>query len=1119
MPTKRDVNFVHIPFIYGEKLCSKGELTMQLKTIKDADKPKCEFAFSQEFPNESILAFKAYDRVFKELTSIANGKITFPEEYGVVNNLYKFRYITPGDISTFVSNLIKVLKNNMICSHVNDMEKFAVSSVKQFMIDHECVPIEHSSIYGLYNYTTDNMTLRDLLVLCENDFYHRTVVSKFEMEQRVKVMKKDYQKFADMHFTTAMQKIIDNLPKLITQTEFNDLSYVEQKAIQTYIEEFILFATMMNTIIMSNMVFFCVPKSTYDTKLMAHKTSYDTNNLLDEDINEDSDDESVVTESAANHNTTYTECCLLKTGQIRRVAKLPFDINMRNIVLQDMHPHFKDTRAAIEYITHDTRSPISQMLFRYGHPSEESNGLDGYMICKMFVNEPCAKCNSFDEYVNKLHGVDFHTDVCWLDRIAFGNNFLDGNYRDDALGNEHKHPIKQTLETLYQMFEETKLKTKEELSNHILKIAHVMNSIIDMWGNSGIYNWELVRDILAVLGEIMTRSIIKLYDNENAMIVSDNMDDVDAPGYMYTESTAPLVGQSKSGSGNKIKDTLNRIYQFIKRLCHKFVAWVQNVLSKMGFSFAKNHKLEVDKVNRNKVINKEIEQALESGRFKPNVENWPNYKLNFIRKRNQSLTHIVESWLRAENTAHLQMPTVLGIKKEFYPKDFMDLIAPHTTTESNYIFPEKELEMLLEQWEYDDIDMYLDQSIYQEAVDQYTGEDDKRSQPIYVCFTTRRNDRTDFATAFLGKKKDGDTRDGTKKKEDFIWNTFSSFIKDNVLHCGISLTPDLEHVLTYHNKSPYDKEFNGSSDGFREQNFLTEYDHDYEGIVIYCAFISNKAWESLSNYIGKHDMNKEKSKYNWKEIFARFLKKNNKLNPDDYQWMCSSFVNATLNQCGIKDAIPISKSPSPHDIKNRLLTQHNFKCVYIGPVKNYDPEKVKERTDDFANEKYTKNANESNGKIIGPEMKAPTKDSEHIQKIRNYFLYSQADPIAPSNELTADQWRTLLKNITEIGNTFESELKNVVNDNEVAANKMQAVVDRLQNKIDQLIQTAYDKEDQSEEYNRLRAQLDRDRIILQAVNEISREYTAIYASVINTNFFKVQYKLYRDTVSLYKSQR
>jgi len=30
-PTKRDVNFVHIPFIYGEKLCSKGDLSYAIK--------------------------------------------------------------------------------------------------------------------------------------------------------------------------------------------------------------------------------------------------------------------------------------------------------------------------------------------------------------------------------------------------------------------------------------------------------------------------------------------------------------------------------------------------------------------------------------------------------------------------------------------------------------------------------------------------------------------------------------------------------------------------------------------------------------------------------------------------------------------------------------------------------------------------------------------------------------------------------------------------------------------------------------------------------------------------------------------------------------------------------
>lgn len=1108
--------------LYSRKLRSKGDYNMQLKTVKDADKPKREFAFSQEFPNEVILAFKAYDRVFKELTSIANGKITFPEEYGVVNNLYKFRYITPGDISTFTSNLIKVLKNQMIHPHINDMEKFAVSSVKEFIKDHECVPIEHSSIYGLYNYTTDQMTLRDLLVLCENDFYHRTVVSKFEMEQRVKVMKKDYQKIADLHFTTSIQKIIDNLPKLITQTEFNNLSYVEQKAIQTYIEEFILFATMLNTIIMSNMIFFCVPRSTYDTKLMTKETKYDTNNLLDNDLDEDSDDESIVTESDTQYET-YTECCLLKTNNIRRVEKIPFDINMRNIVLQDMHPHFKDTKMAIEYITHDSRSPISAMLYKYGHPSEELNGLDGYMICKMFVNDPCARCNSFDEYANQLHQVDFHTDVCWLDRIAFGNNFLDGNYRDDAVGNEHRHPIKQTLETLYHMFGETKLKTKEELSNHILKVAHVMKSIIEMWGNSGIYNWELVRDILAVLGEIMTRSIIKLYDNENSLIVSDNMDNVDAPGYMYTESASTLVRQGSTASGSKVKQTLNKIYLFIKSLLNRFVAWVQNVLSKMGFSFSKNHRLEVNYVNKNKVINKEIEQALVSGKFKPEVENWPSYNIQMTKKTNKKLSEIVDAWLRIEDAQHSGVPTTEQIKKEFYPKQIASLLMTKKTSSptspvktESYLFPEKELEELLQEWAFLDIDTCIEEGWYQEEVSLDSKEVKGKSKPIYVCFDVRQNHHTTFGNAFLDTDKN-DPRNKTDKREDFIWDTFSSFIGSNVVHVGISFDAGLHKTYTYHNKSPFDKTNNGSKDGIRTQDFLEEYDKPDEGIVIFTAFLREDIWNAAKKYVDHHMENADKSKYNWGEIFARlFNKKNDKLNEDDFKWMCSSFVNAVLEKANVH-VKKLSSSPAPSAIKDEILKRNDFTIVYIGPARDYDESKAKSRVGTFAMKQFTKNANESTGKIIGPTPEPESEQKSNVELFTNYFLYSQTFPVKPKNELNGSMWKTLIKNITETGNLFESELKAVIQDNKNAAEKMQSVVSNLENKIEQLVEMSYDN-DYSEEYNRLRKQLDRNRVLLQAVNEISREYTAVYANVMQKKFFKVQYKLYRDVIDVYKSQ-
>ena len=1092
---------------------------MQLNEIKhDAKKnePKREFAFSQEFPNEIELALKAFDRVFKELTSISNWKIEFSEEYGVVNNLYKFRYITPSDIATYTSNLIKVLKNRMICPHVTDLQKFSVVCAKQYVEDHGCVPIEHSSIYGLYNYTTDNMTLRDLLVLCENDFYHTTVVSRFEMQERVKVMKEDYKKIADMHFNTNIMKIVDSLPKLITQTDFLELTYVEQKAVQTFIEEFILFTIMLNTIIMSNMIFFCVPKSTYDTKFIEKKEHVDSNTLLDDadmddgglyteavdtskykpvyivlmsgngaiskavqkttlsaishagisfdssmnriysfgmfnknrteeaprkngfridsfftenhkdvtmsvyagymsnenynkmksfvednyvgdkktdyslgtiwkqlwhsdkeprnpkemafvcstfvdrvlkeagvdvtgkhlpsphdfdrsmandmvhfervfngkpehfdeqdmldrvknfakykktnnaddvvteavdtsktkpiyvvltegvefvsdqvkrhtrsryshsglsfddslhhvysfglqnPVNEDTivrngfrmddmfsdhhkgirftvfvafvsndkwntmkkyadhvknspkskyslgiiwrqlwnDEKPHKSDTAPDHElkevcSTFvnsilksadidltkkvlpapadfeanmlvrmnqfnqvfsgtsdqfkmdefrsrvkdfakreetkklakgdviTECCLLKTNRSRHFNKIPFDINMRNIVLQDMHPKFKDTVAAIEYITKDTRSPFAQLIYRYGSPSKVLDGMDGMMICRMFINDPCARCGCYDEYENQLHQADFHTDVCWLDRIAFGNNFQDGNYRTDALGLEHRHPIKQTLETLYHMFSETRLKTKEELCNHILKIAHVMKGIIDCYGSNGLYNWELVRDILAVLGEIMTRSMIKLYDRHMVLVVSDNMDDVDAPGYMYTEAFVldevdmeadehePKVVETGNdgkptggGNGQVTSAQAEQKKNWCKQMLDKFTKWVQGTMTKVAEKFKGNYKAQVDYVAANKVMNEQIKTDLGNGSFKPKVEDWPKYNIPIKEIGQKKLSEVIKPWL--DGTAKEPLAAI-NVKKAFYPEAVAAVITESYVLES-----------------------------------------------------------------------------------------------------------------------------------------------------------------------------------------------------------------------------------------------------------------------------------------------------------------------------------------------------------------------------------------------------------------------------------------------------
>ena len=881
---------------------------MQSKTSTE----KRVFAFSREFPDQITMALKMYDHVFKQLTSIADGKIEFSDEYGVCNNRYKFRYITPSDVATFASNLIKVLETRALNPTIADLDKFSVMFVKQLMNEHGCVPIEDSSIFGLYKYTTATMTLNDLLVLTENDFYHTTVVSKFEMKARAHAIKEDFKTIANTHFSQNVKKIVESIPNIIGQTNFNCLDGAEKLAVQTYIETFILFATMFNTVIMSNMILFCTPKSTYNTTLQTSKSALPRfNSLMDSiDIEQspDSDDDGVVTEAVKlsddikavylvlmegtawiskqikkhtenrfshigiafesdlkkvysfavgnierenpddkgkkisgcvledmsnpehrninftayaglvtkdayekmkeyvsdvrSKKTTYsagmiisqlfnsdserkpvsesrtkevcstfvndvlraadisitdrnrpspadmehslmtkmsqftrvysgtyedydvkdieeriksfasnsktkllakldkevvTECCLLKTAGIRCNNTIPFDINMRNIVLEDMHPRFKDTLSAIRFITTDNRSPIAQLIYANADFDEVRYGSDSGMICKMFMNnEPwcCHPTNGMGQHEEKLHSVDFHTDVNWLDKIAYGNNFYDGNYRTDAMGNNDFHPIRNSLDMLYRMYAECELKTKTELATHVLKIGKIMEGIIMHYSNGELKNWEMTRDILAVLGEIMTRSMIKLYDNHMAIIASDNMNNVDVPGYMYTESFEYVMEadgdqqqqsstQSSTSSSNdntpsiqqanptvdKNANTFEKVKQWCSNMLRKFVAWIKSTLQKVAEKFSRNYSAQINYVVKNKTLNDEIGN---NGNFRPAIKNWPNYHIPLSKLKEMNLTTLIENELKQPTD---QIATGAAFKKKFYPQEFAEYIT------------------------------------------------------------------------------------------------------------------------------------------------------------------------------------------------------------------------------------------------------------------------------------------------------------------------------------------------------------------------------------------------------------------------------------------------------------
>ena len=866
---------------------------MQSKTSTE----KRVFAFSREFPDQITMALKMYDHVFKQLTSIASGNIEFSDEYGVCNNRYKFRYITPSDVATFASNLIKVLETRSLNPTIADLDKFSVMFVKQLMNEHGCIPIEDSSIFGLYKYTTANMTLNDLLVLTENDFYHTTVVSKFEMKARAHAIKDDFKTIADTHFSQNIKKIVESIPNIIGQTNFNCLDTTEKLAVQTYIETFILFSTMFNTVIMSNMILFCTPKSTYNTTLQTSKSAIPRfNSLMDStDIEQspDSDDDGVVTEAVKlsddikivylvlmegtawiskqikkhtenrfshigiafesdlkkvysfamrnierenpddkgkkvngcvledmsnpehrninftayaglvtkdayekmkdyaadvrSKKTTYsasmilsqlfnsdserrpvtesrtkevcstfvndvlraadisitdrnrpspadmehslmtkmsqftrvysgtyegydekdveeriksfannsktkllakldkevvTECCLLKTAEIRCNNTIPFDINMRNIVLEDMHPRFKDTVSAIRFITTDNRSPIAQLIYAHADFDEVRYGSDAGMICKMFMNtEPwcCHPTTGMAQHEEKLHSVDFHTDVNWLDKIAYGNNFYDGNYRTDAMGDNNFHPIRNSLDMLYRMYAECELKTKTELATHVLKIGKIMEGVIMHYSNGELKNWEMTRDILAVLGEIMTRSMIKLYDNHMAIIASDNMNNVDVPGYMYTESfeyvmedgegdNTPSIQQANP-TVDKNANTFEKVKQWCVNMIRKFVAWIKSTLQKVAEKFSKNYSAQINYVVKNQALNDEIAN---NGNFRPAIKNWPKYNIPLPKLKEMSLTKLIETELKEKTPA---ISTGAEFKKKFYPQEFANVIT------------------------------------------------------------------------------------------------------------------------------------------------------------------------------------------------------------------------------------------------------------------------------------------------------------------------------------------------------------------------------------------------------------------------------------------------------------
>ena len=496
-----------------------------------------EYRFDQSFMKVFESKTKSFEHSMDKLRNIKKLVNEEKAEYHICNCAYKMRYITPSNVSTYVSDLVKAFKSGLFGhNNVCDIEMFSVAIVKRFIEENGCISFESTSTLGQSAYLNpQTTTLKDLIVVTENDIYDKQIYSAYEIDERVVKMESDIKRMESMYFSANIKKIVNNLPSILEkeagmyQQDICDL-------LMAYIESFIMFALTLNELTAAFMLAYAVPRSSFRTSKAINDNDDQSKNVDDEDTlsifnTEKPINEWVDEECHAGIHEYITECCLLKTNNMAIRSKIPFDFNMRNIVLQDVHPKFKDTLDALCFIINDSRSPIHQLLLKYSTDKGEEY-FDGD-IARMFFGQDVdnyASINGCCEHRNSLEAeyehVGFHTNVSWLDGIAHGNNFLDGNYRNDSNGNHHRHPISNTLSMIYRMYGGIELKSNTDLANNICRVSNTMKRIIRMYPNGGIQNWDLVKDVLCLLGEILTRNILKLYDNNTQVIhYSDQMED------------------------------------------------------------------------------------------------------------------------------------------------------------------------------------------------------------------------------------------------------------------------------------------------------------------------------------------------------------------------------------------------------------------------------------------------------------------------------------------------------------------------------------------------------------------------------------------------------------------
>ena len=620
---------------------------------------------------------KSFLKVFSEMNdkldemvdSVRKFKVT-ENEYSICNCSYKMRYITPQNISEYIDLLAKAMYKEMLDTP-GDIERFSVECAKRFIKANQCDSFVSAVPLG---YTPDPMTyktLKDIIVGLNNDCFNKNCYSKYDMSQRSEHVKKDLKKITDMKFYVSMKNLVNGIPGVVSVAWTGEKSnhLPEMVVFREAIEAFILFAFAVNTITVSQMHDYLYTNQTV--------------NIKHDDAN----------------NVVLTECAIMKTGETDLRLNLPFDINFRNIALSSVNNGFGELKNAIHYVLHDPASPVNQMVLKFAtlkRDGENSTGEDDCIIDRI------VRIHNFNGgHVSGIHTCEENNDiikeeimrgpndgVSWLDTLANGNQFIDASYRTDkqATGNVTQGPITSTLEMLFKIYNGCGcgLTSNEELANNIKHVEYAMNKTIRFVNDGYFEAPDLATDILALLGEIMTRDIIMLVNNNTQVIdvSSFNTENNAAPAYLYNEfafeeydeeyvmeadnnqNNAPDPKQAKTEAPTVTVNRDDGTSKKVTDVIAKFKAWIVKVVSKIFDKFNKDHKMEMDYFNKHQQLNEEITKSIEDGSFEININKFPKYEIKWDLINPEHISQHVKDWLN------------VNTHKEFKENEFLAGLFP-----------------------------------------------------------------------------------------------------------------------------------------------------------------------------------------------------------------------------------------------------------------------------------------------------------------------------------------------------------------------------------------------------------------------------------------------------------